>query len=60
MGGYGAIHYAELYSNYFIYAASFSGPLDLLDTNVQCKILNLTSIDGKPISAAFDDPRKLL
>jgi len=57
MGGYGAIHYAELYSNYFIYAASFSGPLDLLDTNVQYKILNLTSIDGKPISAAFGDPQ---
>jgi S-formylglutathione hydrolase FrmB len=56
MGGYGAIHYAELYSNNFIYAASFSGPLDLLDTSVQAKILNLTSIDGKPISGPFGDP----
>jgi S-formylglutathione hydrolase FrmB len=56
MGGYGAIHYAELYSNNFIYAASFSGPLDLLDSLVQIKILNLTNIDGKPISCAFGDP----
>ena len=56
MGGYGAIHYAQLYSDHFIYAASFSGPLDLMDINVQIKILNLTNIDGKPISSAFGDP----
>jgi S-formylglutathione hydrolase FrmB len=56
MGGYGAIHYAELYSDIFIYAASFSGPLDLLDASVQIKILNSTSIDGKPISGPFGDP----
>jgi S-formylglutathione hydrolase FrmB len=41
MGGFGAIHYAELYSDNFVYAASFSGALDLLNTDIQNIILNL-------------------
>jgi S-formylglutathione hydrolase FrmB len=56
MGGFGAIHYAELYSDNFIYAASFSGALDLLDSRVQTKILNLTTIDGKPLVGPFGYP----
>ncbi|CAF1037439.1 unnamed protein product [Adineta ricciae] len=49
MGGFGAIHYAEFYSHNFIYAASFSGALDLLNTNVQNGILNLRIIDDVPL-----------
>jgi S-formylglutathione hydrolase FrmB len=56
MGGYGAIHYAELYSNNFIYAASFSGALDLLDPLVQNIILHLTTIDDKPLVGPFGYP----
>ena len=55
MGGFGAIHYAELYSGNFIYAASFSGPLDLLDPRVQNKILGLPGA-GKPLVGPFGYP----
>ena len=55
MGGYGAIHYAELYSNYFIYAASFSGALDLLDPLVLDEIINLPGT-GVPFFGPFGDP----
>jgi S-formylglutathione hydrolase FrmB len=56
MGGFGAIHYAELYSSNFIYAASFSGVLDLLDTRAQNIILNLVIIDDKPLLGPFGYP----
>ncbi|CAF0872994.1 unnamed protein product [Adineta steineri] len=60
MGGYGAIHYAELYSYNFIYAASFSGALDLLDPQVQNLILHLTTIDDKPLVGPFGYPSEPL
>lgn len=56
MGGYGAIHYAELYSDNFIYGASFSGPVDLLDPPVQNIIVHLRTDDGKPNLGPFGDP----
>jgi S-formylglutathione hydrolase FrmB len=55
MGGYGAIHYAELYSNNFIYAASFSGAVDLMDTRTQNIILGLPG-PGKPLIGPFGYP----
>jgi S-formylglutathione hydrolase FrmB len=55
MGGYGSIHYAELYSDNFIYAASFSGALDLLDPLVQEEIINLPGT-GVPFLGPFGDP----
>jgi S-formylglutathione hydrolase FrmB len=55
MGGYGAIHYAELYTDNFIYAASFSGALDLLDPLVQNIILGLPG-PGNPLVGPFGDP----
>ena len=56
MGGFGAIHYAERYSDHFIYATSFSGVVDILDTRIQQRILNWTTIDGKPFINPFGDP----
>ena len=55
MGGYGAIHYAELYSDNFIYGASFSGALNLLDVGVQNIILSLPG-PGKPLVGPFGYP----
>jgi S-formylglutathione hydrolase FrmB len=55
MGGFGAIHYAELYSDNFIYAVSFSGALDLLDTRVQNIIIGLPG-PGKPLIGPFGYP----
>ena len=55
MGGYGSIHYAQLYSDNFIYAASFSGALDLLDPLVQEEIINLPGT-GIPFFGPFGDP----
>ena len=55
MGGYGAIHYAELYSDNFIYTASFSGALDLLDPRLQDEIMNLPGT-GVPFVGPFGDP----
>jgi S-formylglutathione hydrolase FrmB len=55
MGGYGAIHYAELYTQYFLYGASFSGVLDLLDTRSQNIILGLPG-PGKPLIGPFGYP----
>jgi S-formylglutathione hydrolase FrmB len=55
MGGYGAIHYAELYTNNFIYAASFSGVINLFDTRVQKIVLGLPG-PGKPLLGPFGDP----
>lgn len=55
MGGYGAIHYAELYSDSFIYAASFSGALDLLDPLVRDEIIDLPGT-GVPFFGPFGDP----
>jgi S-formylglutathione hydrolase FrmB len=56
MGGYGAIRYAEQYSNNFIYATSFSGVIDILDVRVQNRILNKTSPYGKPFVGPFGYP----
>jgi S-formylglutathione hydrolase FrmB len=56
MGGFGAMHYAESYSDNFIYASSFSGVLDLLDPVVQNRILNWTTIDDKPFVGPFGYP----
>ena len=55
MGGYGAIHYAELYTDNFIYGASFSGALDLLDPRLQNIIINLPGAD-KPLIGPFGYP----
>jgi len=55
MGGFGAIHYAELYCDNFIYATSFSGAVDLLDPRLQQGILDLPH-DGKPFVGPFGYP----
>ena len=55
MGGYGTIHYAELYSDNFIYAASFSGVLDLLEPRLQNAIINLPG-GGNPLYGPFGYP----
>ena len=55
MGGYGSIHYAELYTDNFLYAASFSGALDLLDPLVQEEIINLPGT-GVPFYGPFGNP----
>jgi len=55
MGGYGAMHYAELYTDNFIYGASFSGALDLLDPRLQNIIIGLPGA-GKPLLGPFGDP----
>jgi S-formylglutathione hydrolase FrmB len=41
MEGFGAIHYIERYSESFVYGASFSGAVDLLDPEIQKRILAL-------------------
>jgi S-formylglutathione hydrolase FrmB len=56
MGGYGAIHYAELYSNNFIHATSFSGAVDILDVRLQNGILSIRTTDGKPFVGPFGYP----
>lgn len=53
MGGFGAIRYAEIYSDRFTFAASFSGALDLLDLRIQAGILGSVGIDGKPLDGPF-------
>ncbi|CAF3883304.1 unnamed protein product [Rotaria sp. Silwood1] len=61
MGGFGAIRYAEQYSDNFIYMAGFSGVADLLDKRVQQVILDLTTIDyGKPLLGPFGYPSEPL
>ena len=55
MGGYGAMHYAELYTDNFIYGASFSGVLDLLDPRVQNIVINLPGV-GNPLIGPFGYP----
>jgi S-formylglutathione hydrolase FrmB len=55
MGGFGAIHYAERYSDNFVYGASFSGAVDLLDTTVQNIIIGLPGRD-KPLIGPFGYP----
>ncbi|CAF3321643.1 unnamed protein product [Rotaria socialis] len=56
MGGFGAIHYAELYSSNFVYAASFSGALDLMNPVIQSLIYNIRIIDNKPLVGPFGYP----
>lgn len=55
MGGFGAMHYAEAYSDNFIYGASFSGVLNLLDPRVQTLVLNLPGKDN-PLIGPFGYP----
>ena len=55
MGGYGAIHYAELYSDNFIYAASFSGVINLFDPRVQKIVIGLPG-PATPLLGPFGDP----
>jgi S-formylglutathione hydrolase FrmB len=55
MGGFGAIHYAESYSDNFVYGASFSGAVDLLDTRLQNIIIGLPG-PGKPLIGPFGYP----
>ena len=55
MGGFGAINYAERYSDNFIYGASFSGAVDLLDPVVQNIIIGLPGA-GKPLIGPFGYP----
>jgi S-formylglutathione hydrolase FrmB len=56
MGGFGAIRYAEQYSNNFAYVAAFSGALDILDTRVQQIILDLSTMEKKPLLGPFGSP----
>jgi S-formylglutathione hydrolase FrmB len=56
MGGFGAMHYAELYSDNFIYGASFSGAVNILDPRLQRGILNHPTSDGKPFVGPFGYP----
>lgn len=56
MGGYGSMHYAEKYCDNFIYAASFSGAVDILDSRLQQGILNTPTPDKKPFVGPFGYP----
>jgi S-formylglutathione hydrolase FrmB len=55
MGGYGTMHYAELYSDNFIYAASFSGAVDILDPRLQQLIIDSPGPE-KPFVGPFGYP----
>lgn len=56
MGGFGAIRYAEVYSNFFIYAASFSGTLNLRDVAIQAFVVSTEKGDEKPRDGPFGPP----
>jgi S-formylglutathione hydrolase FrmB len=56
MGGFGAIRYAEVYPQLFIYAASFSGTLNLLDVGIQAFVVSTESSDKKPRDGPFGPP----
>lgn len=56
MGGYGTIHYAERYTDNFVYAASFSGAVNILDPSLQKMILNVPTPTGQPFVAPFGYP----
>lgn len=55
MGGFGAMHYIERYSNNFIYGVTFSGVIDLLDPRVQNIVIGL-SRPRKPLIGPFGYP----
>ena len=55
MGGYGAIHYAEFYPEYFISASSFSGVLDLMDARIQDVVFIMPG-PTKPLIGPFGYP----
>ena len=55
MGGFGAMHYIERYTDNFIYGASFSGAVDLLDPLVQAIIIALPG-PGHPLVGPFGYP----
>ena len=52
MGGYGAIHYAELYPDYFTYTTSFPGAVDLMNPSIQ-KVLYIMPGPTKPLIGPF-------
>ena len=56
MGGYGAIRYAEVYPENFIYTASFSGTLNLRDRGIQAFVVSTESGDQKPGKGPFGPP----
>jgi S-formylglutathione hydrolase FrmB len=56
MGGFGAIRYAEVYSQLFIYAASFSGTLNLRDVTIQAFVVDTETGDKKPRDGPFGPP----
>jgi len=56
MGGYGTIHYAERYTNNFVYAASFSGAVDIMDPSLQKMILDALTPSGQPFVGPFGYP----
>lgn len=56
MGGFGAIRYAEVYPQLFIYAASFSGTLNLRDVAIQAFVVTTESSDKKPRDGPFGPP----
>ncbi|UJR16895.1 hypothetical protein I4U23_003793 [Adineta vaga] len=56
MGGFGAIRYAEVYPNLFIYTASFSGAIDLLNFGVQAVIFGSEAVDKKAVNGPFGIP----
>lgn len=53
MGGYGAIRYAELYSENFAYAVSFSGAVHLLDYRLPVVMNWYMLEDNKPLDGPF-------
>ena len=56
MGGFGAIRYAQQYSDRFAYVAAFSGALDILDKRVEQVILDLSAMEKKPLLGPFGSP----
>lgn len=55
MGGYGAIRYAEVYPQLFIYTASFSGTLNLRDVAIQAFVVS-TETSDRPRDGPFGPP----
>ena len=56
MGGFGAIHYAQLRPDMFTYAASFSGALDLEDQGIRAVIAEQTAENFMPVDGPFGWP----
>lgn len=56
MGGFGAIRYAEVYHQLYIYTASFSGAIDLLNWGVQAVIFGSEAVGQNPLDGPFGIP----